>query len=61
MPSIDNGLYPAYGSAALSNIFQFEPENLLAKTRRLRMYGGIVEECCKKSCTFQELSAYCLS
>ena len=61
MPAIGGDLTSAVGFGALSDIFQIEPENVLAKTRRIRMYGGIVDECCKKSCTFDELTAYCLS
>ena len=57
---MDNELTAAVDFGTLSDIFQIEPENLLAKTRRIRMYGGIVDECCKKSCTIEELSAYCL-
>ena len=58
---IGNDLPNAYGPGALSQIFQIENGNLLAKTRRMRMYSGIVDECCKKSCTFDELTAYCMS
>ncbi|TMW45373.1 hypothetical protein DOY81_009547, partial [Sarcophaga bullata] len=61
LPAIGNNLPSAYGPGALSQIFQIENGNLLAKTRRLRMYRGIVDECCKKSCTFDELTAYCMS
>ncbi|KAI8121348.1 putative insulin-like peptide 1 [Lucilia cuprina] len=54
----DNLPYP-YAANSLSNIFQLEKENLIGKNRRTRMLG-IVDECCKKSCTYNELAAYCL-
>ena len=54
---VDNEL--SYPYAGLMDIFHIEHENLLGKTRRTRMLG-IVDECCKKACTFTELSAYCL-
>ncbi|XP_037810190.1 probable insulin-like peptide 1 [Lucilia sericata] len=54
----DNLPYP-YAANSLSNIFQLEKENLIGKNRRTRMLG-IVDECCKKSCSYNELAAYCL-
>ncbi|XP_013109924.1 probable insulin-like peptide 3 [Stomoxys calcitrans] len=32
----------------------------LAKTRRQRHLAGVYDECCRKSCTMDELAGYCL-
>nr|XP_017015853.2 probable insulin-like peptide 1 [Drosophila takahashii] len=46
-------------SPLLTNLYGSE---VLIKTRRHRrhMPGGVYDECCVKSCTYEELSAYCL-
>ncbi|XP_037723064.1 probable insulin-like peptide 1 [Drosophila subpulchrella] len=47
-------------SPLLTNLYGSE---VLIKTRRHRRHmttGGVYDECCVKSCTYEELSAYCL-
>ncbi|KAH8333387.1 hypothetical protein KR067_013102, partial [Drosophila pandora] len=46
-------------SPLLSSLFGSE---VLIKTRRLRRHypGGIYDECCLNSCSYQELADYCL-
>ncbi|XP_017080987.1 probable insulin-like peptide 1 [Drosophila eugracilis] len=48
-----------YFSPLLTNLYGSE---VLIKTRRHRRHlpSGVYDECCVKSCTYEELAAYCL-
>ncbi|XP_075161556.1 insulin-like peptide 3 [Haematobia irritans] len=34
--------------------------NTVAKTRRLRHFTGVYDECCRKPCSYDEMKGYCL-
>lgn len=61
--------YSSLGRLLLSNLYGLGGDleadvasGLLIKTRRQRRHlpGGVYDECCVYSCSYEELSAYCL-
>ncbi|XP_017040458.1 probable insulin-like peptide 1 [Drosophila ficusphila] len=62
----DNALWPGLAGAAgysfsplLTNLYGIQ---ILVKTPRHRRHlpGGVYDECCVKSCSYEDLAAYCL-
>ncbi|XP_017133896.1 probable insulin-like peptide 1 [Drosophila elegans] len=66
---LDNGWWQARAGADADAGYSFSPlltnlygTEVLIKTRRHRRHlpGGVYDECCVQSCSYEELAAYCL-
>ncbi|XP_013117616.1 probable insulin-like peptide 3 [Stomoxys calcitrans] len=51
---------PFNSDSLLNDLLYGNHVQALAKTRRQRHLTGVYDECCRKSCTMEELTGYCL-